>query len=62
MVYTDAFPKRKGGRKVSTCLSTYGLFVEQSVVSLSLYNGAIQWLMGIVWEWPAVFSLSDLKM
>ena len=31
-------------------LRTYVLFVEQPVVSLSLYNGAIQWLTEFVWK------------
>ena len=51
-----------GGPKIFACLSTYGLFVEQPVVSLLLYNGAVQWLMEAGWEWPAVFSRSHLKI
>ena len=51
-----------GGRKIFACLSTYRLFVEQPVVSWSLYNGATQWPMERGWEWPAVFSRSHLKI
>ena len=32
-----------GGPNIFAYLGTYVLFVEQPVVSLSLYNGAIQW-------------------
>ena len=34
-----------GGQNIFACLSTNVLFVEHPVVSLSLYTGAIQWLM-----------------
>ena len=32
------------------------------VVSLSLCNGAIQWLVGVGWEWPVVFNRFPLQM
>ena len=35
-----------GGRKKCACLGTHKLFVEQPVVSLSLYNGATQCTRG----------------
>ena len=43
-------------------LGTYVRFVEQPVVSLSLYNGAIQWLMEAEWEEPTLSNCSHLKM
>ena len=43
-------------------LGTYVLFVEQPVVSLSLCNGAIQWLVEVGWEWPVIFNRLPLQM
>ena len=39
-----------GGLKCFAYLDTNVLFVEQLVVTLTLYNGAIQWLMEAGWE------------
>ena len=43
-------------------LGTYVVFMEQPVVSLSLYNGTIHWLLGPGWEWSMASSRSHLKM
>ena len=59
-VYKIGFPSRRG--KIFAYHSTYVLFVEQSVVSLPLYNGAIQWLVEAEWEAPAISNRSRLKM
>ena len=45
---------RSGRSNNFAYLGTYGLFVEQPLVSLSLYNGAIQWLAESVWEGQTV--------
>ena len=55
-----SFPKKElGGQKNFSYLGTYVLFVEQPVVSLSLYNGAIQWLVGTGWEGPVLSNRSQ---
>ena len=55
-VHTNAFPR------IFADLGNYVPFVEQPVVSLSLYNGAIQWLMEARWEELVNSTRSHLKM
>ena len=63
MVYMDDFPRGVGRQNILLILTPICvLFVEQPVVSLSLSNGAIQWLVGVGWEWPVISNRSPLKM
>ena len=48
--YTDDFPRRSGRSKYFAYLGTYMLFVEQPVVTLSLYNRVNQWLFEPGWD------------
>ena len=61
-VYTDGFPRRSGRLKYYAYLGTYVLFMQQSVVILSLYNGAIQWLMEAGWEGSAISNHSHWEI
>ena len=60
--YIDNFPRRSGRSKYFAYLGTYMLFVEQPVVSLSLYNGANEWLLGPGRDESTKFNRSHSKM
>ena len=60
---TDDAPKKKSN--YFAYLGTYVLFVEQPVVSMSLNNGPIQWLLEAGWEgqpapiWKCMSGIGD---
>ena len=60
--YAYDFPMRSGWSNYFVNLSTYVLFVEQPVVSLPLYNGAILWLLEAGWEGIAISNRPYLNM
>ena len=59
--YTDNFLRRSGRLMYFAYHGTL-LFVEQPVVSFSLYNRANQWLLESGWDGSTTFNSSSLKM